>query len=308
MITFTRRQAMAASVALPLAGAAATAVSAQGMTDKLGNTQSTFHRFSVGEMEVTALLGGTRTVEAPQDIFGMNVDEKTFAEASAQAFIPDDKVQFFFNPTVINTGSELILFDTGFSGEGISDLLEQAGYSADAINKVVITHAHGDHIGGLTREDGTPTFANASYLTGRVEFDTMTGTGNEGFDSKVAPLAEKMSFLEEGGAVASGVTAMEMFGHTPGHMGYMIESAGRQLVLTADLANHYVWSLGYPDWEVRFDRDKAAAAATRRTVLGMLAADKLPMLGYHMPFPGVGYVEPREDGFRYTPTTYQFML
>ena len=136
----------------------------------------------------------------------------------------------------------------------------------------------------------------------------MSGTGNEGFDAKVAPLAEQMTFLEDGGAVASGVTAMAMFGHTPGHMGYIIESAGRQLVLTADLANHYVRSLGYPDWEVRFDRDKAAAAATRRNVLGMLAADKLPMLGYHMPFPGVGFVEPRADGFRYTPATYQFML
>lgn len=308
MTTFTRRQALAASAALPFAGAAATTASGQGMTDKLGNTQPTFHRFAVGEMEVTALLGGTRTVEEPQSIFGMNVDEKTFSEASAQAFIPDDKVQFFFNPTVVNTGAELILFDTGFSGEGISGLLEQAGYSADAVTKVVITHAHGDHIGGLTREDGTPTFTNAAYITGRVEFDAMTGTGNEGFDGKVAPLAEKMSFLEDGGAVASGVTAMAMHGHTPGHMGYMIESAGRQLVLTADLANHYVWSLGYPDWEVRFDRDKAAAAATRRNVLGMLAADKLPMLGYHMPFPGVGFVEPRADGFRYTPATYQFML
>jgi glyoxylase-like metal-dependent hydrolase (beta-lactamase superfamily II) len=307
MTTFTRRQALAASAALPFA-AVASKGSAQTMIEKLGPTQNTFHRFNVGDMEITALLGGTRTVEEPQGIFGMNVDADTFAAASEAAFIPTDKTQFFFNPSLVNTGSELILFDTGFSGEGISGLLADAGYSADAVNKVVITHSHGDHISGLTMEDGTPTFANASYITGRVEFDTMTGTGNEGFDAKVAPLAEKMSFLEDGGSVASGITAMGMFGHTPGHMGYMIESNGRQLVLTADLANHYVWSLGYPDWEVRFDRDKAAAAATRRQVLGMLAADKLPMLGYHMPFPGVGYVETRDDGFRYTPTSYQFML
>lgn len=307
MTTFTRRQALAASAALPFAAVASKGY-AQTMIEKLGPTQNTFQRFNVGDMEVTALLAGTRTVEEPQGTFGMNATPEAFAAASEAAFIPTDKTQFFFNPTLVNTGAELILFDTGFSGESISGLLSDAGYSADAVTKVVITHAHGDHIGGMTMEDGSPTFANAAFYTGRAEFDAMTGTGNEGFDAKVAPFAEQMTFLEDGGAPASGITAMAMFGHTPGHMGYMIESNGRQLVLTADLANHYVWSLGYPDWEVRFDRDKAAAAASRRRVLGMLAADKLAMLGYHMPFPGVGYVETRDDGFRYTPTSYQFML
>ncbi|MEL7014418.1 MAG: MBL fold metallo-hydrolase, partial [Pseudomonadota bacterium] len=62
------------------------------------------------------------------------------------------------------------------------------------------------------------------------------------------------------------------------------------------------------DWEVRFDMDKGAAAATRRKVLGMVAADKTPIIGYHMPFPGMGYVETAGDGFRYTPATYQMTL
>ena len=65
------------------------------------------------------------------------------------------------------------------------------------------------------------------------------------------------------------MTSVASFGHTPGHMCYMLESGGRQLVLTADLANHYVWSVAYPDWEVRFDADKAAAAAARRNILTM---------------------------------------
>lgn len=88
----------------------------------------------------------------------------------------------------------------------------------------------------------------------------------------------------------------------------MLESAGKQLLITADTTNHYVWSLAYPDWEVRFDRDKAAAAKTRRNVLGMLAAQRIPFIGYHMPFPAVGYVETRADGFRYVPHTYQKLL
>ena len=65
--------------------------------------------------------------------------------------------------------------------------------------------------------------------------------------------------------------------------------------------------MAYPDWEERFDMDKEAAAATRRRVLGMLAADKVPMVGYHMPFPGLGYVATRDDGFRYVPHSYQLL-
>jgi glyoxylase-like metal-dependent hydrolase (beta-lactamase superfamily II) len=125
----------------------------------------------------------------------------------------------------------------------------------------------------------------------------------------VRPLAERMSFIGDGGSVASGITGMAAFGHTPGHMVYMLESEGEQVLLMADLANHYVWSLAYPDWEVRFDMDKAAAAESRRRVLGMLAADRVPLIGYHMPFPAMGYVETRgEGGFRYVPVSYQTML
>jgi glyoxylase-like metal-dependent hydrolase (beta-lactamase superfamily II) len=166
---------------------------------------------------------------------------------------------------------------------------------------------HGDHIGGMMT-DGAPTFANARYVTGQVEFDAWSQTDNENFANNVKPMAEKMEFIGDGGSVASGVTGMAAFGHTPGHMGYMLESDGQQLMLIADLANHYVWSLAYPDWEVKFDMDKAAAAASRRNVLGMLAADKIPMIGYHMPFPAMGYVETRDDGFRYVPASYQMAL
>ena len=88
----------------------------------------------------------------------------------------------------------------------------------------------------------------------------------------------------------------------------MVESEGQQLVLGADFANHYVWSLAHPDWEVRFDMDKAAAAATRRRILGMLAADRIPFIGYHMPFPALGFVETRGDGFHYVPASYQFVM
>jgi len=91
-------------------------------------------------------------------------------------------------------------------------------------------------------------------------------------------------------------------------MVYRLESAGSQLLLMADLANHYVWTMAYPDWEVRFDADKAAAAQSRRRVLGMAAAERMPVIGYHMPFPGMGYIDTRGDGFHYVPVSYQMML
>jgi glyoxylase-like metal-dependent hydrolase (beta-lactamase superfamily II) len=304
-MTLTRRQALAAGAALPLAGLAAkTATAAAPM---MGAGFAPYNRFRLGAFEVTALLAGNRTVENPQSIFGTNVPAEEFAEVSQAAFLPSHAAQFFFTPTLVNTGAELILFDTGLNPAGITAALQAAGYGADQVDIVVLTHMHGDHIGGLSGEGGE-TFANARYVTGTVEYDAWSRMDNEGFNTKVKPLAEKMAFLDDGGSVASGITAMAAFGHTPGHMAYMLESEGQSLALIADTANHYVWSLAYPDWEVKFDSDKAMAAQSRRRVFGMLAADRVPFIGYHMPWPAMGYAKTREDGFEYVPASYQMML
>ena len=97
-------------------------------------------------------------------------------------------------------------------------------------------------------------------------------------------------------------------GHTLGHMMFMVESTGEHLLLAADFACHHVWSLAYPDWEMRLDEDKEQAAKTRRAVLEMLASDKIPFIGYHMPWPSVGYVDRLKDGrFHYVPESYQLL-
>lgn len=306
----SRRHALFAGAALPLAAAMVPlmqASPAQAAAGMLGTAPTPFNRFTLGGFEVTTLLAGTRTSDKPQETFGLNATPEEFAAASAAAFIPADRNQGFFTPVVVNTGAELVLFDTGLAAEGTLAALTAAGYTPDQIDVVVLTHMHGDHIGGMMT-NGAPTFPNARYVTGAVEHNFWAGAANEGFDANVKPLNDRFSFLDDAGSVVPGITSMAAFGHSPGHMTYMIESNGQRLVLIADTANHYVWSLAKPDWEVRFDMDKAAAAATRRAVLGMIADERLPFVGYHMPFPAVGYVEVAGDGFRYVPMTYQMMM
>ena len=301
----TRRQSLLAAAALPAATLVPTLARAQAAPAPQPLPLS--RDFRLGAFTVTTLLAGSRASENPQETFGMNVSAEEFAAVSAENFIPADRSQGFFTPVLVRTGAETILFDTGLDPAGITAALAAAGVAPGDVTHVVLTHMHGDHIGGLMAEDGTPTFANAAYVTGQAEFDHWAAQANEGFEARVRPLADRFTFVADGGAVRGGITAVDAAGHTPGHMAYMLESDGQRMLLLADTANHHVWSLARPDWEVRFDADKAAAAATRRRLLGMAAADRFAIAGYHLPFPAVGFVETRGEGFHFVPASYQFM-
>ncbi|MEL7300548.1 MAG: MBL fold metallo-hydrolase [Pseudomonadota bacterium] len=305
-MALSRRSLLASAAAAPLLPLAATATAGGHAATAPQNVARTF---AVGDFTVTTLLAGSGVRDEPQGTFGMNVSAEEFAEVSAANFISSESYVGSFTPVVVQTGSETILFDTGLPGDGVPSALVSMGLAPSDITHVVLTHMHPDHIGGMTNDAGE-VYTNAAYVTGRVEYDFWNGSDNrigQAMATKVTPFAERMTFLEDGQDVRGGITAMAAFGHTPGHMAYMISSGDDQLLITADMANHHVWSLANPDWEVRFDGDKDAAAATRRRVLGMLAADRIPMAGYHMPFPAVGYVETDGDGFRWTPVTYQMM-
>ena len=280
-----------------------------------------FHRFNLGDFEITTYLDGMRPGEGPYPTFGADQDQAAVEALMVENFLPPKRMVNMFNPVLVNTGSELVLFDTGMGAEGreagmgqLTRRIADSGYSPADITMVVITHMHGDHINGLMEGD-QPAFIGARYVAGQIEWDfwtspERTGTQAEGnakaVQAKVVPLKDKMSFIGDNANVTAGVTGMAAPGHTPGHMVFMLESGGRKLLLTADTANHYVASLQRPDWEVSFDVDKAQAAQTRKTVFGMLAAEKMPFIGYHMPHPSVGFVEPLETGFRFVPATYQF--
>jgi glyoxylase-like metal-dependent hydrolase (beta-lactamase superfamily II) len=282
-----------------------------------------FNRFTLGAFEVTVFNDGGRAGDKPWETFGTNAGQAEVEALLAANFLPVDKFRNSFSPVLVNTGTDLVLFDTGL-GEGgreggmgqLAANMQASGYTPDQVTIVVLTHMHGDHIGGLM-EAGAPAFPNARYVTGQAEFDFWSSTdrvgtpaenGHKGVVGKVVPLKDKLSFIGDGGSVVGGITGMAAFGHSPGHMVYRIESNGKSLIVTADTANHFVLSLQKPDWEVRFDLDKAAAAAVRKSVFGMIAADRLPFVGYHMPFPAVGYVEALNGGFRFIPETYQLDL
>jgi glyoxylase-like metal-dependent hydrolase (beta-lactamase superfamily II) len=304
----TRRHAILASAALPLAAPALLRPTPARAQMQTAATGLPLHRtIPLGSMQVTSLLAGSGQMDNPQETFGLNVDAETFAQESAENFIPADRTVGFFQPVLVVAGDNRILFDTGMAAGGLVAALADAGMQPGDVTHVVLTHMHPDHIGGLTDDAGAATFPDAAYVAGQAEFDFWAAQSDEGFEAKVRPFADRMTFLAPGGDVAPGITAVDASGHTPGMLAFLLDSDGQALMITADTANHHVWSLANPDWEVVFDADKAKAAETRRRILGQIATDRIAMQGYHLPFPGIGFVEQDGDGFRWVPMSYQFM-
>ena len=302
----TRRQTFAAAAALP-AVALSPRLARAAAHEGTGAPRGAWHRkLNLGDVTALTLLDGSSPRENPHSIFGLNVDDETFAQVSEENFLPTDSAQFFFTPVLVMAGENRILFDTGLGQGGIARALEDAGMTTDDVTHVVLTHMHPDHVGGLMT-DGQPTFANAEHIAGETEMNYWSENPNDAVTANVLPLKDRFTLINDGAELAPGITGMDTFGHTPGHMSFRVDSGERSLLIAGDMTNHYVYSLAHPDWEVSFDADKAQAAETRRRVLGMLATDRIPMAGYHMPFPAAGYVETAGDGFRWVPESYQLL-
>ncbi|MCQ0988882.1 MBL fold metallo-hydrolase [Jiella marina] len=294
------------------------------MIEKANAMTPGWHRFALGDARITTVLDGARHGDGPYPTFGNDQSQDEMAALMRANYLPETRYVNGFTPTLVELDDNLILFDTGFGEDGhangygkLVERMAAAGYGTDAVTIVVITHFHGDHIQGLM-SGGKPTFPNARYVVGEREYEWWTSDeaksgdradGAKLVERKVVPLRDQITFVGDGDAVVEGVTAMEAFGHSPGHMIFEVASGGQRLWLTADTANHFVASLQKPEWKVRFDQNSAMATATRKRVFDQIAEERIPFIGYHMPFPAVGYAEKLPDGgYRFIPETYQLAV
>lgn len=288
----------------------------------LGVMRPAVYRFKLGSFEVTQILDGFVQNNGPHPSYGNNQTPEVVQAYAAANRLPTTRFENTYTNTIVNTGKELVLFDTGNGPERMPTagkllpLLDGAGIKPEQIDVVVLTHGHPDHIGGLVVA-GKTTYPNARYVFGEVEFDYWRKGDNiaearkanrDQFMNVAVPLGEKATFVKGQAEVVSGIRAIETFGHSPGHMAYHIESDGRRLLLWADVTNHYVMSLQQPEWHTGADHDKDMGVATRKRVLDMVGTDQILAIGYHMPFPAVGYVEKTAGSFRWIPASYQMNL
>ncbi|MTH78255.1 MBL fold metallo-hydrolase [Paracoccus aestuariivivens] len=300
----SRRGAMLMGSALPVMIALPAA--AQSQTAAKDAPAGKANTVKLGGFEVTTLLGGASMREKPIETFGLGVDPAEFAKLSEDNFIPSDRSGQSFTMTLVKTPEALVLFDTGMFPENNKAALAAAGYTPEDVTHIVLTHMHGDHVSGMMQGE-TPMFPNAKLIAPKDENDYWAANPSEAYTAHVAPLIDKATLIGDGDTVLPGITAAAAYGHTPGHTIYLLESDGQKLLITGDSFNHYVYSVQRPDWHVRFDVDKDMGATTRKAVLARLAEERIPFVGYHMPFPALAFIAKGEadDTFRYVPATYQ---
>ena len=281
------------------------------------------YRYKVGDIEVTVLTDGFRMVPV-DDKYLRNASAADLAGALAAAGLPADRMKNTYSPIVLTTGGKRVLFDTG-NGEAASKQsngergtlnanLAAAGIDRGAIDAVVISHFHADHVNGLLMADNSRAFPNAEIKVPEVEWKFWMDDGEMSRASagRMAELfannrrvfdalGRKVATYAWGKEVVPGVTALGTPGHCIGHTSYLVSSGGKQLYVQSDVCNNFAVFAPNPDWQGFFDQDPPAAAATRRKVYDMLVAEKLAVQAYHFPFPALSRIENAGNGYRVVP-------
>ena len=281
-----------------------------------------YYRFKLGDCEITMLHDGERTFPMPPS-FVANVPPSQAQAAAAEAFMPPGKVTVPFNPALINTGSKLVLLDTGNgpSADGsVGQLfanLAAAGVQPGDVDIVVLSHLHPDHINGLRTAEGEIAFPNATIVAPQPDWafwmdDANAAQATTALDKNyfanarkiLAGTGDRIGRFEWGNEVAPGITAIATPGHTPGHTSFVVASGASTLLVQSDVTNIPELFLRNPDWHVAYDHDPELAQLTRHKTYDMAAAEHMLVAGYHFAFPSMGHVERAGAGYRLVPVAW----
>jgi glyoxylase-like metal-dependent hydrolase (beta-lactamase superfamily II) len=317
----TRRNVLAG---VSLAAGAVTAP-ADAAAPPAGKQGPSIYRYKVGEFEVTALYDGVwyRPID---EKFVRHADYTDVKQAMSDAFMPAEKLATPFTTILVNTGRQLILLDTGTGGQiastagSFGENLKAAGIDPHAVDKIVISHFHPDHINGIKTKDNGLIFPNAEIMVPEAEWAFWTDDAN----MRAAPDGLKIAFhnvrrifndiakdvtrYAGGRVIAPGVETVSAPGHTPGHTVFALQSGNDALMVLGDTTQHPALFARNPDWQPQFDIDGPAAVDTRKKLLDRAAADRMLVTGYHFPFPACGHIVKRGAGYEHVPLLWNIAV
>ena len=253
--------------------------------------------FSIGTLKLTALHDAQYVVPNDGKTLGVGVSPSAVTDVLRAAAAPTDRITLSVNALLVRTGRRVLLIDTGLGPKAHGSLvasLSEEGVSPKAVTDILITHSHGDHIGGLLDANGGLEFPKATIRMASAEWAWLQKNGPA---KTVEAISSHVRTFEPGAQIAPGVTSVALAGHTPGHVGYEIVSGAARLLDIGDLAHSSIVSLQKPQWGVAFDNDGAVAKTTRLATLARLAKEQELVYSPHFPFPGVGHIVADGEGF-----------